>query len=480
MPLSKKDARELVFDDLLPALRRERQNLAVIDQWWRWEHEPPHSPEESTSEYQELIRRSFTPWLRLVVTSVAQMMYVDGYRVPRKAENLAGWDHWQANRMDGRQMAVHRAALAYGQSFVTVLPGVLHGQKSPVIRGVSPRRMIAAWEDPAADEWPLYALEVIPSRRVRALGAEDVFWKLKLYDDHQVHYLEVATDQGAPVWQRSETHGLGICPVQRFANDLDLEGRTPGEVEPNIPVAGRIDQTSFDRLIVQRFASWIVRTIAGMTLPEDSAQAEKLRLRVEDILVAQDPDTTFGSLPATPLSPFVDARDADIRDLAAVSQTPPHHLLGQAANLSAEALAAAESSLSRKVGERQHAFGESWESVLRLASRVAGDQEAWLDMSGQVQWRDMESRSLAQAADAYGKIATMLGVPVEMLWERLPGFTQQDVERAKTLIQDGQSIDRVLGEIAAQMDAEREAMTAQAAAGQPSAAQMAQEAPPAS
>src|SRR5690606_41700547 len=64
-----------------------------------------------------------------------------------------------------------------------------------------------------------------------------------------------------------------VCPVVRFANQLDLEGRTPGEVEPFIPIMGRIDQTTFDRLLIQRHASWKVRTVSGMTLPdEDEAQ----------------------------------------------------------------------------------------------------------------------------------------------------------------------------------------------------------------
>jgi hypothetical protein len=435
------DARELVHDDLLPALRRERQHLDVIDKWWRWEHEPPHQPEDSTGEYQELIRRSYTPWLGLVVTSVVQMLHVDGYRRPDRPDNLTGWRWWQANRMDSRQGPVHRAAVAYGHSYVTGLPGgMAEGEERvPVMRGVSPRRMVAGWLDPAADEWPLYALEAQPQRRGPMLEQHSVLWRLRLYDDHQVWPMEVAAEGGAPRMAGApEVHGIGVCPVQRFSNQLDLEGRTPGEVEPFIGVAGRIDQTTFDRLVVQRFASWVVRTIAGMSLPEsqESAQLEKLRMRAEDILIAEDPDTRFDSLPASDLSPFVASRDADIRDLAAVSQTPPHHLLGQMANLSAEALAAAESSLIRKVTERRQTFGESWESVLRLASRIAGDEEGWLDTSGQVQWRDMESRSMAQAADALGKLSAM-GVPLEMLMEQIPGWTQQDVERARHLMEDG-------------------------------------------
>jgi hypothetical protein len=231
---------------------------------------------------------------------------------------------------------------------------------------------------------------------------------------------------------------------------LDLRGRTPGEVEPFIPVAARIDQTTFDRLVVQRFAAWVVRTISGMAMPEDVSEerAKALLLKVSDLLVAEDPDTKFGHLPATPLDGFIAAYDADVRSLAAVSQTPPHHLLGQMANLSAEALAAAEASLSRKVVERQQVFGEAYEQALRLAARIIGDIEAARDTASQVRWRDMESRSLAQAADALGKLAQMLQVPVELLWEKIPGWTQQDVERARELVAQGGGIEALLRELA--------------------------------
>jgi hypothetical protein len=47
------------------------------------------------------------------------------------------WKAWQANRMDARQTAVHREALAYGSAFVTVLPDPADPAR-PAIRGVSP------------------------------------------------------------------------------------------------------------------------------------------------------------------------------------------------------------------------------------------------------------------------------------------------------------------------------------------------------
>lgn len=430
--MNQRDAISLV-KRLFPQYQDDKRELDKVDSWYRGENERPSMPRQSTREYQQLQDRAYTPWLGLVVTSVAQTLYVEGYRRARETDDAAAWGFWQVNGLDGRQMAVHRAALAHGQSFVTVLPG----DRAPVMRGVSARKMLAVYADPAEDEFPMYALRVDPS------GDK---WALRLYDEEQVYYL--SADKGATKVEfiESRAHGIGVCPVVRFTNQLDLDGRPSGEVSPFVPLAARIDQDTFDRLVVQRFGAWVVRYVAGMAAPEtdEEKRAAAVALKVSDFLMAEDPDTKFGTLPATPLDGYIKSRDADIRDLAAVTQTPPHHLLGQMANLSAEALAAAESSLIRKVEERKHSFGESWEQTLRLAAAVGGVDGAD-DFEAQVRWRDMESRSLSQVADALGKLAQQLGVPAEMLWEKIPGWTDQDIERAKALAAEGDALSALTG-----------------------------------
>jgi hypothetical protein len=428
--LAPEEAGTLITKTLMPKFVAERDRLNRIDRWYRWEHDQPHRPRQATQEYRELVQRCETPWLGLVVTAAAQGLFVEGYRRAKDPDNAGGWAYWQANRMDGRQMGIHRAALAYGISYATALPGEdpLTGDPMPVIRGRSPRRMMAFYEDPAVDEWPEYALQVDP------LGASK--WSVRLYDDLQIHKFTCDAGGGALEHLDTVDHDVGICPVVRYSNMLDLEARADGEVEPFIAVAARIDQTVFDRLVVQRFASWKVRTISGMTKPDDAAENDQTRqrLKVEDILIAEDADTKFGVLPETALTGFIEARDADVHDLAAVTQTPPHYLLSKMANLSAEALAAAEAGLTRKVDERKHGFGESHEQLIRLACWVMGDDAGARDVEAQVRWKDMQSRSLAQAADALGKLAQMLGVPLQMLWEQIPGWTDQDVERAVDLV----------------------------------------------
>lgn len=441
------DLTALAGDSLIPAWQMERTKLDRIDRWARWDHDKPHQPRHATSEYQELSERAQAPWGDLIVGSIAQTLYVEGYRRPDSPEDSTGWKIWQANGMDGKQVALHRSVLTYGLAYGTCLPGLtLTGESLPVMENISPRDMVAMYDDPASDEWPLYAMKV---RKVRG-GI-----RISIYDDTRVYSTLVENITDKPSLWTEQIHDVGVCPVVRYTNRFDLEGRATGEIEPFISVLGKIDQTSFDRLVVQRFASWIVRTIAGMSVTETVAASDttaeqvKLKLKVEDLLVAEDPDTKFGSLPATPLDGFIDAHDSDLRVLGAVSQTPAFELLGSLANFSADGLAAVKSSQTAKSDERKHTLGEEHERRIRLAEYIAGNEEGASDYTAQVRWADTTIRSLSQASDALGKLAQMLGVPVEVLWPKIPGFTQQDVDEAKDIHEAGGGMGAILAELQA-------------------------------
>lgn len=461
MALSESDAIGVVNDVLKPIWLDEMPKLDRIDNWARWDHASPHSPNPAatTREYRELIDRAQSPWGDLIVSSIAQTLYVEGYRRPDARDDVGAWRVWQANGMDGHQVALHRAAITYGKAYLTVLPGQANDEAMPTMRGVSPRQMVAVYDDPL-DEWPKYAMRV-------AVSGDRSELRIALFDDAAVYRLTAATPETGLMGELKMSadpveHGAGCCPVIRFAHRFDLEGRSTGEIEPIIPLLGRIDQTTFDRLVVQRFAAFVVRWITGMSADE-SAQANGMtvdqvvaKMKIGDFLMSPDVDTKFGSLPASPLDGFIASKDADVRELASITQSPVHEVLGQMANLSADALAAARASQTAKSDEIKHVFGEAHEQALRLASHIAGDEESASDFTAQVRWKDTQIRSLAQAADALGKMSQMLGVPLEMLWERIPGFTDFDVERAKQLVLRDDEVMRSLREI---MDAAEPAPT---------------------
>jgi len=435
-----------------PSWRRSASDAHALDAWMRgeqydvtddpehWAFGRPYSPRDTEEEYDDLGRRTPTPWAGLVVTSLAQTAYVDGVRMPGKTENMKVWNTWQRNRWDAKQGPVHRAAIGHGLAYGLVLPGVdpLSGEKMAKMMARSAKKM-SAWYASDDDEWAQVAIEAEPYKDDKGNKG----WNVTVYDDTAIHYVTCKLDGGSDSdWEyiSYETHPLRVTPVARLANRIDLDGRATGEIEPYIPMLRRIDQDTFDRLIVQRFGAWKIRYIAGMAKPSDAAKAnmQAMKLKVEDLLISTNADTKFGTLDSTPLDGFIKASDADLRMLSAITQTPPHHLLGLSSNLQAESLAAAESGLQRKSTDFKMNAGEFHEQMFRMVATIENipDEAKAFDM--QVRWRDTESRSMTQAADALGKMAVQLKVPLEMLWEKLPGWTDGDTERAKELAESGE------------------------------------------
>lgn len=412
--MNKADVVELAQDVLLPGAQVEWQRLDLIDNWYRWSPEKLKLPEQANAEHRQIRDIAETPWLTLVVTTVAQQLVAETARSISGRKLDAFWAPWQNNRMPSRQRAIHRAALAYGYSYTTVLPGVLDSsgdsKSSAVIRGRSPRDLFAVYQDPVEDEYPMYYL----------LKRGNHFL---IVDEEAVYTLGNGTS-GKLEYIEHSIHGVGVAPAIRYSNQIDLQGRTPGEIEPFIPLAKRINKTTWDRLVNQHFNSWKVRTATGLEEPKDEEEARKRKLLLMqgDILTGGD-GVEFGTLPETSPEGLIKAEERDVNTLAAVSQTPAHSLTGNMINLSADAITEARAMLDMKAGERKVGFGDSHAQTLRLAAHVEGREEDAADFNVVIDWTDFQSRSMSQAADALGKLATQLGIPPEKLWDRIPGVT---------------------------------------------------------
>ena len=421
-----------LFDRLLSRLSRQQQECEAIDSWL-WPKERGFDlPHKATREHRALADLSRTPWLRLVVDNVVQAMFVDNI-VGASGVDERLRQTWYGNGLQSAQVGMHRAMVAYGHAY-----GVAQASKDPMprVRFVSPNRMAVEYEA-LGDPYPSAALEVLDAR----VGSYRLSVPGQIFVLRQGVPVPGSVMDGLVVGEPVPT-GLAFVPVVRFANREDLDGRVTGEVTPFIPSAARINKTAYDRLLSQHFNSWKVKTATGLELPSlldedgeptdqlDPAATErlKLQLRQDDILVAEDPETKFGTLDATALDPFVNSWRSDIEALAAVSQTPAHALTGQLVNLSADALASARAPLTKKVFERQVSASASYSRLLRAAATLAGWSDLAEDSLVRVTWQDMEIRSLAQAADALGKLATQLGIPAEGLWRMVPGVESADIE----------------------------------------------------
>lgn len=407
----------------------ERSQLNDVRAYWKGlQRIPPVVPASAPREVREMAQRARINVIEVVVDSLTQSLFVDGFRIPRQDTNLAVWDVWQANRMDRGQSGVHRAGNAYGTSYVVVMPG---DGPIPTMRGVSPRRMTALYGDDP--DWPRFALERL---------SVDVY---RLYDEDAVYTVTKESDFGG----RFELldifeHGMGNPPVVRFRDQVDLDvddevdigafdRLTMGQVAPLQSLQDQIDLTTFGLMVAQHFSAFKQRYILGWVA---ETEAEMMKASASTMMTFEDhpDDVSLGEFDQTDLKGYIESRQESARFAATLSQTPVHELIGQMINLSAEALAAAEAGKDRKVEERKTSFGESWEQVFGLVGELIGED---VPDDSEVVWRDTSARAFAAVVDGLGKLAQMLGVPPQELWERIPGATQQDVARWKAAASEG-------------------------------------------
>jgi hypothetical protein len=419
VPLESESDVQGAVEALLEARQTEARRLDPIHAAVAGKVNDIYVPKKATQEYRQLVDQSRFNILPLVVGTVAQALYVDGYRASGAAENARIWDDvWQPNRMDARQAGLYRASIQYGVSYARGLPGT----PGPVITPFSPRRCTALYEDPLTDEWPQLTLVHVGGKRY------------KLYDDTNEFPVTLPEGGGTPkLTGRPGKHGMGVCPFVKFAAaGGDLDDGPRGKVELLLPVQRQLNQTTYSLLMAQQYAAFRQRWVTGMTIEEDANgnPREPFDVGVDRLLHAEDHEARFGDFAATDLKGYLDSRDKALLYVASVAQIPPHNLIvgSGISNISAEALAALEAGHRQDIAEYQASLGESTEQLLRLCGLAMGDMETWEDTSAQVVWRDTTPRSIGQVADALGKMVTMLDVPARWAWGKIPGVTQQDLQ----------------------------------------------------
>lgn len=431
------NVRDYLNDHLWSHFIRERERLEYIASWSRNRNKPEFLvPPRASKEKRALMGLAKTPWLRLVVESFTQTLLVDGYRTQGSTDNVAGpWETWHANGMQARQMAIHRAALRYGFAFARALPGdAEEGDAKALLQGLCPTRCLALYEDQVNDDFPVYALELLPHNQ-----------SVRFYNDFE-HYEIPMSDFGEfpeemPIVVTE--HGIGDVPIVRYVNMMDLDGIIMGEVEDLIPVASCLDKTKFDRLLIQHFNSWRVRWATGLDNTDSDVPQDKFlqELSQSDTLVSTSPDTHFGTLDATPMGDIIAAYVRDLSDLEDAAQLPPAWSNG-VSNVGPDALEELRAPTRNKIAARQTTFGAGHNQLLRLAAKIEGDEAAAKDFHAGVTWVDADIRSLGQAVDAFGKAHAMLGVPARALWSKIT--TQEEAALWETYFESDKKIDKDL------------------------------------
>lgn len=445
---------ESLRDTLLERLSERAAKVKRNEDYYLGDHPVPTPPERLSPEayaeahraYSNLAKLGITNWVKLVADAPAERLAVTGFRFgdEHKADPEA-WLIWQRNHLDADSALAHDNALQTGQSFALVWADANgkavitpeHSSCMIVAYSAGSRRERAA----ALKQWTDDT-----GRRMCTLYLPDAVYKWQSRSTNTAH--SIAATGGFnwdPRVPDGETWPLqnptGKVPVVEFRANASLRpapfGGGRAEFESVLHIQDRINRNVFSRLVTAEHQAFRQRWAIGWEVPRKEDGTPDKRQ------VAQAGQSGFMAFPHSPndlklgefdqadFTGFLEADEADVRAMAAISQTPAYYLLGGIDNVSAEGIIASESGLVTKTIAHRNQFSESWEEVMQLALLMEGNAKA-ADVQTMAVWRSVEQRTWAQTVDAVVKMQG-LGVPQEALWEMLPDVGPQDVLRWRAM-----------------------------------------------
>ena len=231
---------------------------------------------------------------------------------------------------------------------------------------------------------------------------------------------------------------LGWVPVVELAN-ADRLGAPTSELADLIPLVDALNKTLADMLVTSEYGARPRRWATGIELVEEDVLDEDGNPTGETTeanpipegsraMTSEDPNTKFGQLPAADLGAYEAGVRVILGQIMAVSALPAHYVgVLNDTPPSADALRAAEASLTARAEARQATFGRSWETVARLMTAVRHGVDPDR-VSVRVQWAEAATRSVAQEADAVVKLFSAGLLPQRYALQKL-GYPDDEIAK---------------------------------------------------
>lgn len=434
---------QALADRLIGELDRRVPEMERLTNYYRGEHPLKFASSEFAAYFTDRYKGFSDNWCQVVADSPVERLTTIGIQPYGSDQADADlWRVWMENNLDADSQLGYQASINCSRSFALVWGD------PPVVTFEDPRQTIVAYR-PGSRRDRVAALKTWQdgSRQYATLYLPDEVWKLErgLPRDWSSPDLRAAEDLMRQ-WQPRETgdepnpqpNPMGIVPVVELPNRPML-----GE-EPLSDTAGvTAMQDAINLLWSQLFtagdyASLPQRVVLGADMPKmpilDSngvvtgyKPIPLEQLALDRVLWIEDENAKLGNWPAADLSAYTDVLEVAVGHIAAQTRTPQHYLVGKMANLSGDALIAAETGLVKRAEEKQLWLGAGEREMFRLIALAQGasPQAAAAVAAGRVLWTDVEYRSISQLTDSLLKLR-QIGFPFEFLARRY-GLTPTEV-----------------------------------------------------
>lgn len=367
---------------------------------------------------------------RLAVNAVAERMRVTSIDADAYGDDLSAraWELWRAQNLDQTIQAVLADAMALGAAYWTVWAD---SDGRPAITAESAAHM-AVKRDPITGE-------VIDA--VKRWYSTDELGVIQ--DEFAVHYaadkITLHKRGSANTWETVSTqdNDLGVVPVVPMVN-FDRLGDEQGYsvIDDMAPLVDALAKLISDMIVTSESVARPKRWAAGITLPDadttgfvaddDQDTAPPAPRDVanpfEDgsrVWAVEEPEAKFGQLPGADLKGYETAVSVIMEQISALTGLPPHMLGESKANpSSADAIRAAETSLTARAEGRIRVLGLAVENAMRLLIAVDAGIDP-TDVNVTLNWADASTRSYAQEVDGITKLASLGIITIDEARERL-------------------------------------------------------------
>ncbi len=386
-------------------------------------------------------------WVQVVADSPVERLTPIGIKPADMTEaDKESWRVWQTNALDADSQLGFLGAVVGARSFVLVwgnpddeeTPEVTFEDASQCIVAYEPgsrRRRRAAlkrWQD----GWKDYATLYLP----------DEVWKFERPLQRQEKSAQMSdVDNELDSWEPREffdepnpqPNPMRVVPMVELPNKPMLIDDPISDVSGVVAMQDAINLLWAQLFTAADYAAFKQRVILGAEVPtipvlNDAGEVigekpvDMEKFAVDRVLFLTGEDAKIAEWSETNLALYTDVLEVAVGHIAAQTRTPQHYLIGKMANLSGDALIAAETGLVKRVEEKQLWFGQALREMFGLIALAQGNEAKARDIrSGTVLWADAESRSQAQLADALLKLR-QIGFPFEWLAGRY-GLTPQEV-----------------------------------------------------
>lgn len=444
---TEEQARRLVVT-LDMELQRRRPAIERNDAYYRGD-QPLCFASDQFRKFHGARYRDFSDnWVQVVADSPVERLTVNGI-MPAGADKVddESWRVWQHNALDADSQLGFLGAVTAGRSFALVwgdpadpdTPCVTFEDATQCIILYEPgsrRKRIAAlkrWSDGGTEFSTLY----LPGE----------VWKFELGIRHtpdkspNIEQAEQETQEWIPRETGDEPNPqrnpMGVVPMVELPNKPTLVGDPISDVRGVVAMQDAVNLLWAQLFTASDYASFPQRIVTGAEIPEipildasgqivGSRPVDLERFAVDRVMFFEGENVKTSEWTAANLSAYTDVIEVAVGHIAAQTRTPQHYLIGKMANLSGDALIAAETGLVKRIEEKQIWFGQALRELFSLIALAQGsDAKARTISGGRVLWADAESRSHAQLSDALLKLK-QIGFPFEWLALRY-GLTPTEI-----------------------------------------------------